>query len=484
MTVPRVRIAPSPTGDPHVGTAYVALFNRTWATSQGGQFLLRIDDTDRSRYQASSEEQIFAALRWLGLDWDEGPDVGGPCAPYRQSERQEIYVEKVAELIENGAAYRCFCTQERLAALREEQNAKKERLGYDGCCRDLDRAAGAERAAAGETHVVRLRVPSGGSTVFRDELRGEVEIQNAEIDDQVLLKSDGFPTYHLANVVDDIAFGITEVVRAEEWLISTPKHVLLYRAFGHELPRFFHVPLLRNQDKSKISKRKNPVSLTWFREQGYLPEALLNFLALMGWASPSGEEVFDLAHFTEHFRLEKISLGAPVFDLEKLDWVNGQHLRKLSPDELFDRLEREGMLAEGIDREGLAAILPVVVERLHKLTDVAEKTRWFFGDPEPYEAEALTPPKGELSAVPVTLAAVATQLAEVSPWEHPAIEAALEVVRADLDLKKPQLFMPLRIALTGRKDSPGIFEVMEALGSERSVARIQAAQALASTAVS
>lgn len=475
MTAPRVRIAPSPTGDPHVGTAYVGLFNRTWATRGGGQFILRIDDTDRTRYRASSEEQIFRALKWLGLDWDEGPDIGGPHAPYRQSERQEIYAERVGELIDNGAAYRCFCTAERLAALREEQNAKKERLGYDGHCRSIDPGEAKERAAAGETHVVRLRVPDGGSTIFRDELRGEIEIQNAEIDDQVLVKSDGFPTYHLANVIDDIAFGITEVVRAEEWLISTPKHVLLYRGFGAEAPRFFHVPLLRNQDKSKISKRKNPVSLDWYREQGYLPEALLNFLALMGWASPDGEEVFDRAHFEAHFRLEDISLGAPIFDLEKLDWINGQHLRKLSADDLWGRLEQEGMLPEGADRAGLATILPVVIERLHRLPDVAEKTRWFFGDPDPYEPTDLTPPKGDLADVPKTLTAAREALDGLEEWSLASIEATLEEVRTAVGVKKPQLFMPIRIALTGRKDSPGIFEVMEVLGKERSLARLAAA---------
>ena len=330
--------------------------------------------------------------------------------------------------------------------------------------------------------MVRLKVPSGGSTIFRDELRGEIEIQNAEIDDQVLMKSDGYPTYHLANVVDDIAFGITEVVRAEEWLISTPKHVLLYRAFGVPCARFFHVPLLRNQDKSKISKRKNPVSLHWFREQGYLPEALLNFLALMGWASPSGEEVFDLAHFEEHFQLEQISLGAPVFDLEKLDWINGQHLRKLGADELFVRLERENLLPEGADRAGLEQILPVVMERLHRLTDVAEKTRWFFGDAEAYEAEALTPPKGELAAVPATLEATKRAVGDLSDWTVPAIETALGGVISELGLKKPHLFMPVRIALTGRKDSPGIFEVMEVLGQERTLARLEGARALAAAA--
>ena len=239
---PRVRIAPSPTGDPHVGTAYVALFNRTWARSQGGSFLLRIDDTDRSRYRPESEEAIYRALRWLGLDWDEGPDVGGPHRPYRQSERNEIYRQRCQELVDSKAAYPCFCTSERISALREEQKSRKERLGYDGHCRDLDPDEARVRREAGESHVIRLRVPTAGDTRFIDQLRGEIVVSNSEIDDQILMKSDGYPTYHLANVVDDIDFEISEVVRAEEWLISTPKHVLLYRAFEKPLPRFFPRP--------------------------------------------------------------------------------------------------------------------------------------------------------------------------------------------------------------------------------------------------
>ncbi len=484
MNRPRVRIAPSPTGDPHVGTAYVALFNRSWARANDGKFVLRIDDTDRNRYQESSETQIFKALEWLGLSWDEGPDIGGPHSPYRQSERLEVYLGRLDELLRKGAAYRCFCTPERIAELREEQNRKKERLGYDGHCRELDPSVASERAQCGETHVIRLRVPSSGTTVFRDELRGEIEVQNSEIDDQVLLKSDGFPTYHLANVVDDIDFGITEVVRAEEWLISTPKHVLLYRGFEKPLPRFFHVPLLRNADKSKISKRKNPVSLDWFRSEGYLPEALLNFLALMGWASPTGQEVFDMNHFEEEFRLEKISLGAPIFDLEKLDWINGQHLRSLPVDELYRRLKSENMLPKNCDEVGLKKIIPVVQERLHRLPDVAEKTRWFFGEPDEYSGIDMTPPKSTLPDVIPTIRATLEALTALKGWKLESIEGALEEVLRELPIKKPQLFMPLRIALTGRKDSPGIYEVLEVLGRERSIARIERGRVLVEKALS
>ena len=273
MPTTRTRIAPSPTGDPHVGTAYVALFNFALARRHGGQFILRIEDTDRQRSHPASERMIFEALRWLGLHWDEGPDVGGPYGPYRQSERSLIYRQHAAELVSKGAAYPCFCTPERLAALREEQKARKAAvMGYDGLCRRLDPAEAARRRENGEPHVVRLAMPEEPSMVVTDLLRGDVRFERPQMDDQVLLKSDGFPTYHLANVVDDHLMRITHVIRAEEWLSSLPKHVQLYRSFGWEMPVFCHLPLLRNADKSKISKRKNPVSLNHYRRAGYLPK--------------------------------------------------------------------------------------------------------------------------------------------------------------------------------------------------------------------
>ena len=476
---PRVRIAPSPTGDPHVGTAYVALFNWAVARANGGKFVLRIDDTDRTRYRAESEAAIQRSLEWLGLDWDEGPDHGGPHAPYRQSERLAIYREKVDELLEKGAAYRCFCTAERLAEMREKQRAAKESGGYDRRCRRLPKEEVQKHLDAGTDHVVRLAVPFAGATTFTDELRGPITVQNKEVDDQVLMKSDGFPTYHLANVVDDIAFGITHVTRAEEWIISTPKHVMLYEAFGAPLPRFYHVPLLRNTDGSKISKRKNPVSLEFYREEGYLPEALCNFLANMGWSSPSGEEIFDRDHFRDEFRLEKIHLGSPVFDMTKLEWMNGVYLRQLSPEQLTERLSSEGFLPDGADAEGVAAILPLVAERLHRLGDFKEMTSYYFGDPDPIAAEDLAPKKLEPADGARLLHALAARLDELSPWELDGVDAALEAVREELEFKKPQLFMPFRAALTGRKNTPPITEVAVLLGKDRVVQRLRAAAEIA-----
>ena len=476
MSAPRVRIAPSPTGDPHVGTAYVALFNSAYARRNGGTFILRIDDTDRSRYDADSEAMIQRALRWLGFEWQEGPDVGGAHAPYRQSERLDIYRQRVRELIESGAAYRCFCTPERLAQVREEQKARKQdQLGYDGTCRELPGSVIEQKLASGTSHVVRLRVPDEGTTSFHDELRGQVTFENRAIDDQVLLKSDGYPTYHMANVTDDIAFGITDVIRAEEWVVSTPKHVLLYQAFGAPLPRFFHVPLLRNSDQSKISKRKNPVSLDYYREQGYLPEALLNFLANMGWSSPTGKEVFDMAHFTEHFRPEDINLGSPVFDLVKLRWLNGVHLRALTPEQLLRALDEGGFLPEGAGDEDIARLLPLVGERLHLLGDFQDQTRFYFAGPDAFDAEGLLPKKRDGGEVRAMLERVGATLADAEPWDAATVAERLDAVRGELGFKKPEVFMPVRMALTGRKDAPGVFELCEVLGRDTVLERVAAA---------
>ncbi|HET6583633.1 MAG TPA: glutamate--tRNA ligase, partial [Nannocystaceae bacterium] len=336
-TPPRVRIAPSPTGDPHVGTAYIALFNYAFAKRTGGTFVLRIEDTDQERSSRSSETAIFEALHWLGLHWDEGPDVGGPHGPYRQSERTDLYRTHTHELLARGEAYRCFCTRERLDALRKAQVAAKvEHPGYDRHCRDLDPAEAERRAAAGEAHVVRMKVPLSGEVVVKDELRAEpVRFGVEQIDDQVLVKSDGFPTYHLANVVDDHHMGITHVIRGEDWLSSTPKHVLLYRAFGWEPPRFYHLSLLRNADRSKLSKRKNPVSIFHYRALGYLPETFLNFLGTMGFSMPDGRERFGLAELIEAFDFSRLSIGGPVFDPVKLAAWNGEDIRAMDPDALL-----------------------------------------------------------------------------------------------------------------------------------------------------
>ncbi|MCA8962059.1 MAG: glutamate--tRNA ligase [Planctomycetes bacterium] len=473
---PRVRIAPSPTGDPHVGTAYVALFNRAFARSSGGAFVLRIDDTDRTRYQETSETQIFEALRWLGLTWDEGPDIGGPFGPYRQSERTDIYRQRAEELVDRGLAYHCFCTPERLEQLRETQRIAKQDPGYDRHCRGLSSEEAAAKLREGGEWVIRLKVPESGQTVVKDELRDPITFENSAIDDQVLLKSDGFPTYHLANCVDDLAMGITHVIRAEEWITSTPKHVILYRALGDRVPKFVHVPLLRNADKSKISKRKNPVSLNYYREQGYLPEALKNYLATLGWRSPDEREYFDEAFFAATFRPEDISLGGPVFDLDKLRWLNGMHLRNLDPADLRRRLEDEGFIS-GVDETGLRRIFPLVADRMHLLSDFAQLTSWFFGEPDEYQAEQLVVKKSTPEATMDVLAQASAAFGDLDDYSPARVEAYVEEKREEWGLKKPQLFMPVRFALTGRGETPPVHEVIAVLGRERVVARLNAARA-------
>jgi glutamyl-tRNA synthetase len=466
MATTRTRIAPSPTGDPHVGTAYVALFNLALARGHGGQFILRIEDTDRQRSQAASEKMILDALHWLGLTWDEGPDVGGPVGPYRQSERSAIYKEHAEKLVSTGAAYPCFCTAERLAALREEQKARKAAvMGYDGLCRRLAPAAAAERRAKGEAHVIRLAMPDEPSMVVTDLLRGEVRFERPQMDDQILMKSDGFPTYHLANVVDDHLMGITHVVRAEEWLSSLPKHVRLYRSFGWDLPVFCHLPLLRNADKSKISKRKNPVSLDHYRRAGFFPEAMVNFLALMSFSMPDGKEEFTFEEFVREFTVERISLGGPVFDLEKLTWLNGRYLRRLSTPDLIGRL-RGHLLSD----EYLSKVLPLCRERIDTLEGFFDYASFFFVGEVSYDESALRAmvPKDQAPlAVSKTLRALLEKAVDpLLEWNASAVEAALRGFAEGEGWPPKDLYMTVRLAATGRAATPPLFETLAVLGKE------------------
>ena len=461
----RTRIAPSPTGDPHVGTAYVALFNYALAKKHGGQFILRIEDTDRTRSNTASEEMIFEALRWLGLEWDEGPDVGGPSGPYRQSERSEIYTEHAERLVATGDAYPCFCTRERLTELRAHQRENKLALGYDGHCRSIAPEEAAARRSAGEDHVIRLAMPDEGETTVIDLLRGEIRIDNAQVDDQVLVKSDGFPTYHLANVVDDHLMGITHVIRAEEWISSLPKHVRLYEAFGWDLPVFCHLPLLRNADKSKISKRKNPVSLNHFRRAGFLPEALLNYLALMGWTMPDEREEFTRDEFIDQLTLERISLGGPVFDLDKLTWLNGKYMRDLEPQEILERLK-----TLWLSDEYLLKVLPLAHERIETLQDFFEYAAFFFTGDVDYDDAARKKLLAKGRTGPQT-AKLLRQLLEdfIDPllqWTAESIEDALRRFCEKNEVTAKEIFMPVRIAVTGRAATPPLFDTMAVLGKE------------------
>ncbi len=477
----RVRIAPSPTGDPHVGTAYIALFNQVFARSAGGKFILRIEDTDQSRARADSEQMIFDALRWVGLSWDEGPDVGGPFGPYRQSERSAIYATHGQLLLDRGQAYRCFCTAERLAGVRAQQQAEKRSvLGYDRHCRTLDRGDADRRAAAGEPHVLRLVAPLDGTVIVRDRLRGEVSFEATQIDDQVLLKSDGMPTYHLANVVDDHLMEISHVIRAEEWISSTPKHVLLYQAFGWDPPEFIHMPLLRNADKSKISKRKNPVSINYYRDAGILPQAMRNFLGLMGWSFGGDREKFTIDEMVAAFSWDKVSLGGPVFNLDKLTWLNEKYIHELSHEELADTL-----LSWRLSRDHLIAILKLTRERFKRLDEWIPLTEFFFSGDLDYTAvvDQMVVPEVDGATVGKGMLAYVEQIDARDGWDSKMLEEEARKWCETLGWKSKHAFMLLRLATTGRKASPGLFDTMAVLGKEVTRRRLrQAAEAVAARA--
>jgi|BarGraIncu01121A_1022015.scaffolds.fasta_scaffold07826_3 glutamyl-tRNA synthetase len=483
-TIPpaRLRVAPSPTGDPHVGTAYMSLFNLAYARKTGGAFVLRIEDTDRARYRADSEQQVTETLRWLGLPWDEGPDVGGPYGPYRQSERLETYRPYVEQLVASGHAYYCWCTPERLAELRKEQERTKASVtGYDRLCFGKTREERSQLPGFQETPVVRMLVPDDVPLAFDDLIRGTVAAPRP--DDQVLLKTDGFPTYHLAVVVDDHLMGITHVVRGEEWISSTPKHLLLYRWLGWDAPAFAHMPLLRNTDRSKISKRKNPAArLLWFVEQGYLPEALRNFLQLL--AYPPADERSEVSTFEEFiagFEWSKINTVGPIFDLDKLNWLNGTYIRNLGVEELGDRLvsfvrehQRSLTDAEAAIVSGAAGMLQ---PRLVLLSDALDQLTF-----------ALTPDADLVieddahaqltDAAPLVMDAALPVLEALGDFTHDAIEEALRTALVEgMSLKPRVAFAPLRVAITGRRVSPPLFESMELLGKESVLARLSALRA-------
>jgi glutamyl-tRNA synthetase len=473
------RIAPSPTGDPHVGTAYVALFNYAFARHHGGRFILRLEDTDRQRFQHETESRIVAMLEWLGLTPDEGPGMGGAAGPYRQSERLDLYRAYADALVASGAAYRAFETAEELDAMRAEQRRLGRDPGYDGRGRTVPRDEQEARAAAGEAHVVRLRTPDDGSTAFHDLLRGEVRIPNAEIRDTVVLKSDGFPTYHLAVVVDDHLMGVTHVIRAEEWVTSTPLHVLLYEALGWEPPTFAHLPLLRNPDanKTKISKRKMDTSVDSYREQGILPEALLNFLGTMGWSMPDGRDVFGVRDMVEAFELERISLGGPVFDLKRLRNLNARYLRDvLSVEEvgrrvrpaLQARLAADAAAAEVEEDEYLFDVVDVLRPRAETLVELADKAACFFASRLVYDEDA----RRRLATGQSYLEDLEREFAALEWFDDDGVDELLHAYVQRQAVPMGKVMMPLRVALTGTAQAPGVVDLVVVMGKERTLERI------------
>ncbi|MFL6161755.1 MAG: glutamate--tRNA ligase [Jatrophihabitantaceae bacterium] len=470
----RVRIAPSPTGDPHVGTAYAALFNTAFAERAGGSFVVRIEDTDRSRFSAGSEQQIFDTLRWLGFDWDEGPDVGGPYGPYRQSERLTLYAEVAQRLLAAGHAYRCWCSTERLTELRAAQTQAKQPPGYDRLCYGKTEAERAELPGYTPNPVVRMLVPADIDLTFPDLVRGILHCPMP--DDQVLIKSDGFPTYHLAAVVDDHTMGISHIIRGEEWVSSTAKQRQLFRWLDWPLPRYAHFPLLRNADKSKISKRKNPAArLLWFQQEGFLPEALLNFLALLGYSISDEEEMFDRKSFAAQFSFDRINPAGPVFDIDKLSWLNGRYIRALPDEEFLARAA--DFLPAGVTAADLRWVTGALKERTKRLAELPDELLWYTEEVEvtlgQLTAKGLA--EAELAGA---LAGVRQLLAELAVFEPEPIDTVLQQYCADREYNRRRFFMSLRVAIAGRPVSPPLHETIAALGRDRTLARLDRAAGL------
>lgn len=475
MTV-KTRIAPSPTGDPHVGTAYIALFNLCFARQHGGKFLLRIEDTDQARSTPESEQAIFDSLRWLGLEWDEGPDVGGPHGPYRQSERSEIYQQYAEELVEKGHAFYCYRTPEELNELRSARQAAGGFTALKPSELKLPEDEVARRKAEGMPCVVRMMVPEGeGPCPIEDMLRGTVELDWGQVDAQILLKSDGMPTYHLANVVDDHLMEITHVLRGEEWLNSAPKHKLLYEYFGWEMPKLAHLPLLRNPDKSKLSKRKNPTSILYYQRMGYLPEALLNYLGRMGWSMPDEREKFTLAEMQEAFDINRISLGGPVFDLEKLSWLNGMWIREnFSVEALAERLHDWAL-----NKESLLQVLPHAQQRMQTLSDFAPLSSFLVSGMLPITKESFAESKLDEEQLKQVLQFALWRLEGLRHWERDGIFDTLKTLAGQLDIKLKDFLAPLFIAIAGTTASFSVMDSMVLLGPDMSRARLRHALQIA-----
>ena len=477
----RVRIAPSPTGFLHVGNARSALFNWLYARHTGGTFILRIDDTDVARSDPEYEDDVLAGLAWMGLDWDEGVGAGGKHGTYRQSDRFDRYAEVAGELLAAGDAYYCFCTPAELDERRKEAQAQGRPPGYDGRCRMLDPAESLRRKEQGEAAVLRLAVPRPGATTFVDIVRDEVRFDHEAIDDFVLVRSDGGPTYHLASTVDDVDYEITHVARGEDLLPSTPKHILITRAMGGTVPTYAHLPLLFGPDGKKLSKRHGDVSLKAYREGGYLPEAMFNYMCLLGWSYEAETTIFTREQAIERFDLAAVSKNAAVFDPEKLEWMNGVYIRDLDPVEFVDRVipfieEDLGRELSGAEREQLTALGPLVQERVKLLTGVPEMMSFVLTTSLTYDDTSWRKVM-ETETTPTALDAAIDRLAAVGEWTAPAIEAELRAMLGELELNARKGLQPVRVATTGSTVSPPLFETLEVLGREKTLDRLRAARA-------
>jgi glutamyl-tRNA synthetase len=486
-----------PTGLQHIGGIRTALFNYLFARSRGGTFVLRLEDTDRSRFDQSYVQNLYDTFKWLGIRWDEGPDVSGAFAPYIQSERTALYRKYADELVGQGRAYYCFCSAERIDKIRQEREAAhSSETGYDRRCRSVPPEEAARRAAAGEAHTIRLKIPLGETTEFHDHLLGDVEWKNDDVNpDPVLLKSDGFPTYHLANVVDDHLMEISHVLRAQEWLASTPLHVIMYRSFGWEPPQYCHLPMVMGQDGKKLSKRHGATSIDEFRRQGYLPEALINYVALLGASYEEGKDIYSLEELERQFSLDKLNKAPAIFDYKKLEWFNGQYIRMKSDEELaalclpyaaeaglFDLSVHSG--ADGKagtaptaeQKNKFTAAMPLIRERLTFLHEAAEKIAYLFSEPALPAAEEFIPKKASLAEA-VQLLRLGRDLARplAEARDDAAAEAFIKEQAEKNAVKLGDLMMPLRVAITGSRVSPPLFGSLRLLGAERSLQRVDRA---------
>ncbi|HEY0752588.1 MAG TPA: glutamate--tRNA ligase [Ktedonobacteraceae bacterium] len=487
---PRVRFAPSPTGKMHIGGFRTALFDWLYARHTGGSFVLRIEDTDTLRTEEGAVEFLIEGMQWLGLDFDEGPQVGGPYGPYYQTSRQALYMQYANQLLESGQAYRCYCTPERLDAMRKEQQERKQPPRYDHRCRNLSAEERATNEAEGLRWTIRFAMPMSGETVVHDQLRGEMVWQNANLDDAIILKSSGLPTYHLAHVIDDHFMGITHLIRAEEWISSAPLHVQIWQAFGWTMPLLYHAPDVLGKDKRKLSKRHGAPSWKELQEQGFLPEAVVNFLALVGWSYDDKTEFFTREELIQAFSLERVSVSGAIYDPEKLAWMNGVYMRKLSIEEMtqralpyMERSEAAGGLPDSIQRpldlSYTQHVLSLEQERLRTLGEAAHAVSFFYSEAWSYEMPLAQKNMDEASTKNALLRTRAL-LQSVPTWEHSALEEQMRALMEELNLKAGQLFGAVRVAVSGRKATPPLFQMIEVLGRERTLARLD--RALASLA--
>lgn len=468
MTV-RVRIAPSPTGDPHVGTAYMALFNLIFARHHGGKFILRIEDTDQSRSRPEYENNIYEALKWCDIRWDEGPDIGGPFGPYRQSERFDLYKKYAFELVEKGKAYKCFCTPEELAEMRELSISRGQRQGYDRRCRNLSHEEVCQKENSGLPYVIRLKMPLTGECAYEDMIKGRITSPWADVDDQILLKSDGFPTYHLANVVDDHLMEITHVIRGDEWMSSTPKHVYLYEAFGWTPPVFMHMPLLLGTDGKKLSKRKNPTSIFFYRDSGYLPEAFINFLTLMGYSLGGDREIYPLEQIIKEFDYKRVGVSGAVFDVQKLDWINQQYLINNIPVEnLWGRLKEWSFNDEFMNK-----LMPLCHSRIKTFGDFIELFDFLFVNHLKYTHSLFALKNHTPEHCCLILQAIMWHLDAQENWTGSGMYQASREIAEIFGVNHKKVVMPLLFAsLMGKLHGPPLFDSVTILGKDRTRVRL------------